>query len=130
MGNRAVITFAPYDEDDVGLYVHWSGDRPSIEGFLLAAKRMDFRTPGEDPPYAMARLTQVITTFFKGGLSVGVGVVRSLDTDNGANGVYVIGSGWEIVERKFARDEEGEDPARAEAVADAILKTLQPAVPV
>ncbi len=107
MGNRAVITTAPYDESNVGIYVHWNGGRASIEGFLQACKELGYRDPTSDS-YGMARLTQAIGNYFGGELSLGVDICERLDTDNGDNGTYLIGEGWKIVDRKFAdggRDE-------------------------
>lgn len=103
MGNRAVITTAPFDENDVGIYLHWNGGRASIEGFLAAAHELGWRSPGTDRGYAMARLTQLIANFFGAdGLSIGVGLCRGLDCDNGDNGVYLLGQDWEIVGRLHA----------------------------
>lgn len=110
MGNRAVITTAPYDESNVGIYLHWNGGRASIEGFLHACKRLGFRSPGVDGNYALARLTSAIAAHFgadDGGLSVGIGPCSQLDTRNGDNGVYLIGGHWQIVGREhFPWDEE------------------------
>lgn len=94
MGNRAVITFAPYKASNVGIYVHWNGGQESIQGFMDACKALGFRSPENDPSYAMARLTQVIAAFFEGGLSVGVGKVSEFgDSDNG---VWIVGGDWQI----------------------------------
>ena len=106
MGNRAVITTAPYSLNNTGIYVHWNGGRSSVEAFLKACKQLGYRSPESDPAYAMARLTQVIGTYFGGTLSLGIGTLRHLDCDNGDNGVYVIGGDWEIVGRKFGSDDE------------------------
>lgn len=111
MGNRAIITAAPFDKDGVGIYVHWNGGRASIEGFCQAAATLGFRSPDDDDAYGLARLTQLIGTFFgPDGLSVGIGIVSGLDTENG---VYVIGTdgegrGWQIVERRG--DAWGDEP--------------------
>lgn len=96
MGNRAVITTAPYSEDKLGIYVHWNGGQESIEGFLEAAKQLGYRTPGNDDSYAMARLAGAIALYFGGETSIGIGINRDLDTDNGDNGVWLLGDGWEI----------------------------------
>jgi hypothetical protein len=97
MGNKAVITTAPYDEKNVGIYLHWNGGRESIEGFLAAAKQLKFRSPREDDTYALARLVQIIGNFFGGTTSLGIGIVGQLDTDNGDNGVWLIGEDWKIM---------------------------------
>ena len=101
MGNRAVITTAPYAETNIGIYLHWNGGRESVEGFLAAAKALGMRSPGGDPTYAMARLVQIIGNFFGGSTSIGIGLCSELDTDNGDNGTYLIGGDWEIVGREF-----------------------------
>jgi hypothetical protein len=98
MGNRAVITTAPFDENNVGIYVHWNGGQESIEGFLRAAKKLGYRCPTDDC-YGMARLTQAIGIFFGGELSIGVDVVKNLDCDNGDNGTWLIGPGWTLAGR-------------------------------
>lgn len=110
MGNRAVITT---EDMDLGLYLHWNGDREPVDGFLAYAKAMDYRPP-EDDDYGWARLTQTIMNcknlmvlcqvvsnwFGKDGLSVGLNKYSELDTNNGDNGVYII-SDWKIVKRKY-----------------------------
>lgn len=125
MGNRAVITTAPYSDDSPGIYVHWNGGRASVEGFLRAAKALGYRQPGHDPFYAMGRLTQVISTYFEDGLCVGIGVNRQLDCDNG---VYVIDGDWEIVDRKFADEADEEaNAAKTEAIANLIVNRINAA---
>jgi hypothetical protein len=102
MGNRAVITTAPYSDNNLGIYLHWNGGRDSVEAFLLAAKKLGYREPSKngDTTYGMARLTGMLCTFF--GLAddtcIGIGRCGQLDTDNGDNGTYLI-DGWEIVGR-------------------------------
>lgn len=132
MGNRAVITTAPFSESNVGIYVHWNGGRASIEGFLKACRDLQYRDPSLDDSYAMARLTQVIGTFFGGSTSLGIGVVSKLDADNGDNGTYVIGEGWQIVERLHVNPlgEEEVDPAKADAIAATIVERITAAATV
>ena len=99
MGNRAVITtLSNYNNNGIGVYLHWNGGRDSVEGFLEYMKLKQHRTPDEDC-YGWARLCQVIGNFFGGTTSLGIDTVDNLDTDNGDNGVYII-SGWDIVGRK------------------------------
>ncbi len=126
MGNRAVITTAPFSESNVGIYVHWNGGRASIEGFLKACRDLQYRDPSLDDSYAMARLTQAIGIFFSGSESLGIGIVSKLDADNGDNGTYVIGEGWEIVERLHVsvHAEEEIDPAKTDAIADTIVARI------
>lgn len=127
MGNRAVITTAPYDGANIGIYVHWNGGVESIVAFLAAAKELGMRPPKSDPAYAMARLTQIIANYFGGSTSIGIGVCRDLDTDNGDNGTYLIGGDWQIIERRFCGDSaatETRDPERTKAIAaEALEKT-------
>lgn len=93
MGNRAVIT---NDMNGTGIYLHWNGGRDSVEAFLKYCELRGFRADD----YGLARLAQVIGNFFGGGLSIGIGPTKSLDTDNGDNGTYII-KGWKIIGRKF-----------------------------
>jgi len=99
MGNRAVITASESKTKGVGIYLHWNGGPESIAAFLQVCKDREYRSPGSDQSYAMARLTGVIHEFFDGGLSVGLGDISNLDTDNFDNGVYVIGGDWEVTGR-------------------------------
>ena len=115
MGNRAVITT---EDKDLGLYLHWNGDRVPVDGFLAYAKAMNYRPP-EDDEYGWARLSQTVMNckdlmvlcqivsnwFGPKGLSVGLGEYKHLDTDNGDNGVYVI-SDWKIVKRMYRQERE------------------------
>lgn len=99
MGNRAVITtLQNYNNNGIGVYLHWNGGRDSIEGFLEYMKLKQHRTPETDC-YGWARLCQVIGNFFGGTTSIGIDTVNRLDTNNGDNGVYII-RGWDIVGRK------------------------------
>lgn len=91
MGNRAVITF---DErlaaDSIGIYVHWNGGPESIYTFVNAARELGIRAPKADPSYCVARFAQMIGNFFGGTTSVGIGPLRSLDINNGDNGVFLV----------------------------------------
>lgn len=100
MGNRAVITTRyNFENNGVGIYLHWCGDRDSVEAFLKYAKLRGFRSPDKDC-YGWARLCQVIGNYFGGGLSIGIDTVDKLDTDNWDNGVYII-EGWDIIGREY-----------------------------
>lgn len=110
MGDRAVITT---EDKDLGLYLHWCGNRCYVDGFLAFCKAMDYRPP-EDDDYGWARLAQTVmncgnlmklcqivsNSFGRDGLSVGINKYSELDTKNGDNGVYVI-SDWKIVKRMY-----------------------------
>lgn len=97
MGNRAVITTEEnFENNGIGIYVHWQGGVKSATAFLEYCRMRGFRCP-EDDNYGWARLTQVIANFMGGdGLSVGIDTVDHLDCDNGDNGTYFI-KGWKIV---------------------------------
>lgn len=102
MGNRAVITTRQnFDNNGVGIYLHWNGGRDSVEAFLMYCQLRGFRTDC----YQWPRLAQVIGNFFHGGLSIGIDTVNHLDCDNWDNGVYII-DGWEIVGREYFSGEE------------------------
>lgn len=101
MGNRAVITTKKnFENNGIGIYLHWNGGRDSIEAFLTYCKIRGFRRPEEDN-YGWARMAQVIANFFGGdGLSIGIDTVDNLDCDNGDNGVYFI-ENWKITGREY-----------------------------
>lgn len=127
MGNRAVITTAPYDDNAVGIYVHWNGGRASIEGFLAAAKELEYRSPASDRSYGLAGLAGLIWSFLgTDGLSVGIDQCRNLDIE-GDNGVYLIGGDWEIVGRRNNGYHEEVDPGKTEAIKQTILAKVRAA---
>lgn len=100
MGNRAVITTKEnFENNGIGVYVHWNGGYDSVSAFLKYCELKGYRTPDTDC-YGWARLTQVIANFFGGTTSVGIDTVDKLDCNNFDNGVYII-KGWEIVDRKY-----------------------------
>ena len=101
MGNRAVITASTKRTGAVGIYLHWNGGVESVLAFCHAARDRGFRDPALDDSYAMARLCGLIHEFFgvHESTSLGIGCIEHLDTDNYDNGTYVIGKGWEIVDR-------------------------------
>ena len=99
MGNRAVITTEhAWANDGIGIYLHWNGGRDSVEAFREYCKLKGYRSPNSDESYGMARLCQVISNFFGGSTSVGIGTLWQLDCDNYDNGVYILRD-WEIVGR-------------------------------
>ena len=100
MGNRAVVTTKEnFENNGIGIYLHWNGGRDSVEAFLKYCELKGYREPDKDN-YGFARLCQVIGNFFGGSTSVGIDVVSNLDCDNWDNGVYII-EGWKIVDRKY-----------------------------
>ena len=100
MGNRAVITTKKnFENNGIGIYLHWNGGRDSVEAFLKYCELKQYREPDKDN-YGWARLCQAIGNFFGGSTSVGIDVVGNLDCDNYDNGVYFI-EGWKIVGREY-----------------------------
>lgn len=105
MGNRAVITTKEnFENNGVGVYLHWNGGYDSVSAFLKYCELKGYRSPDRDN-YGWARLCQVVGNFFGGSTSLGIDVVNKLDCDNYDNGVYII-KGWEIVDRKHKRHAE------------------------
>lgn len=99
MGNRAIIqTKESYENEGIGIYLHWNGGRDSVEPFLKYCELKGYRAPDCDS-YGWARLCQVIGNFFGGTLSLGI---DNFSKDAGEwqdNGTYII-EGWKIVDRK------------------------------
>jgi hypothetical protein len=103
MGNRAVITFAKKPTSrSLGIYLHWNGGPESVLAFLEAANYFQVRE-GDDA-YELARMVQIIGNYFGGTTSIGVGVLRSLDCDNGDNGVYCAGRSKGVITIRRSRD--------------------------
>ncbi len=91
MGNRAVVTFDSKPTlNSVGVYLHWNGSPKSIRAFADALDEFQVRDGEADPSYQLARFVQIIGNYFGGTLSLGVGLLKHLDRDNGDNGVYAI----------------------------------------
>jgi len=103
MGDRAVIT-TNKDLSGVGVYLHWDGNRSTVEAYLAFCECKRFRKP-EDDPYGWAYLAAVIANAFADGNSVGVDMCSRLDCNNYDNGVYVI-KDWRIVDRVYAPSSE------------------------
>lgn len=124
MGNRAVITTVKeWQNDGIGVYLHWNGGRDSVEAFLTYCKMKGYREPDKDC-YGWARLCQVIGNFFGGTTSVGIDKLWFLDKDNGDNGVYLL-EGWDIAERFYH-----EGPEQQEYSMQEMLKAIDEAQPV
>ena len=105
MGNRAVITTKEnFDNNGIGVYLHWNGGYDSVSAFLKYCELKGYRSPDKDN-YGFARLCQVIGNFFGGSTSIGIDTVDKLDCDNWDNGVYII-EDWKIVDRKFFKGNE------------------------
>ena len=99
MGNRAIIqTKESYENEGIGVYLHWNGGYDSVSAFLKYCELKGYRAPDYDH-YGWARLCQVIGNYFGGGLSLGI---SNFSKDAGEwqdNGTYII-EGWKIVDRK------------------------------
>ncbi len=121
MGNRAVLTTRNHP-DAVAIYLHWNGGPESIKAFLKVARDLNVRDPLTDEAYGMARLCQIIANYFGGVLSIGIGRLERLDTDNGNNGTYVLGPDFTIAEHLYAGDH---DADLNTDVYDAALKANQ-----
>ena len=105
MGNRAVITTKEnFNNNGVGVYLHWNGGRDSVQAFLKYCELKGYRDPVYDD-YGWARLCQVIGNYFGGDTSIGINTCNNLDCDNYDNGVYIIRN-WQIVDRKYFNGEE------------------------
>lgn len=91
MGNRAVVTFDKKPTlNSVGVYLHWQGGPESIRAFADALNEFKVRTTETDPAYELARFVQIVANYIGGTESLGVGLLKNLDLDNGDNGVYRI----------------------------------------
>lgn len=105
MGNRAIITTREnFENNGIGVYVHWNGGYDSVQAFLKYCELKGYRSPETDS-YGWARLCQVIGNFFGGTLSVGI---DNFDKDAGEyqdNGTYII-KDWKIVGRECYNYEE------------------------
>ena len=106
MGNRCLIAFKEKEskkkkEEVPCIYLHWNGGRDSVETFLDATKRLGVRT--NDQSYGMARMTQIISNYLGGTLSIGISNVGDWDLDFLDNGVYWV-DGLEIYDRTNTYD--------------------------
>ena len=97
MGNRALIAFKEKEstkkkEEVPCIY----GGRDSVEAFLDATRRLGVRK--NDPSYSMARLTQIISNWLGGTLSIGISNVGDWELSFLDNGIYWV-DGLEIYDR-------------------------------
>lgn len=107
MGNRAIIqTRESFENEGLGVYLHWNGGRDSVEAFLKYCELKGYRPPSEDN-YGWARLCQVIGNFFGGTLSIGIDNFSKNVGKWQDNGTYII-DGWKIVGRECWNDSYGE----------------------
>ena len=100
MGNRAIITTQnDFDNNGIGVYIHWNGGYYSVSAFLKYCELRGFRPPEEDD-YGWARLCQIIGNYFGGDLSIGINTLNKLPLRNCDNGVYIIEK-WKIIGRQY-----------------------------
>lgn len=105
MGNRAVIVSHDTNKENqgnkIGIYLHWCGSETQVKHYLEIAQMRGIRGCDDDSEYCWARLCQIICDEFSSEgenvLSVGIGIVRCLDTNNYDNGVYYIDNDFNIV---------------------------------
>ena len=100
MGNRAVIEL---EQSGLGIYMHWNGGRDSIEPLLHVAKEYKIQSKGKY--FLLSSLCKMIANSFTSSTysPVEANPIDTLDCDNFDNGVYVIDSRLNIVDRKFNR---------------------------
>ena len=123
MGNRAVLVFEHNQSDNApAIYLHWNGGRSSVEAFLHAANTLKISGPDSGN---MDKLANMIARYFFD-CEVGTTVYRDqygkTDKDNWDNGVYVINEHFEIVGRKFVRNEEQIDREQFKEIIITILE--------
>lgn len=105
MGDRAVIvahdTTKQNQDKRIGIYLHWGGYEDCVKEFLQTAKDIGIRGVDSDPQYGWARLTQIIANCISDSgdneCSIGIDIVKNLDTHNYDNGVYYIDDNFDIV---------------------------------
>ena len=101
MGNRAIITTKEnYENNGVGIYVHWNGSKESVQKWLDICAEKHYRKP-EDDSYGFAWLIYEIAKYFdeigNSGLSVGIDKVHNFGIED--NGIWII-EDWKIVDNK------------------------------
>ena len=112
MGNRAVLVWKDenghYDDDTMGVYLHWNGGRDSIEAFLAYCRMKDLKSPSENVSIGIRNFVDVVSWFFGSNQSICIDKLSGLDQDNWDNGVYVC-DGWKIVDRKYMHGAEQDE---------------------
>lgn len=117
MGCRCVITDISVNEQNMdkklGIYLHWHGDKETVQELLEKVKAKHPRGVISDPSYGYARLCQIIAdeitaetlaSPFETAKShayetgIGIGIVSDLDCHNYDNGVWKIDDDYNIVE--------------------------------
>lgn len=118
MGNRAIIVDKDTTKENanqkIGIYLHWHGDKETVQELLEEVKAKHPRGVISDPSYGYARLCQIIAdeitaetlaSPFETAKShayetgIGIGIVSDLDCYNYDNGVYYIDDDYNIVKQ-------------------------------
>lgn len=118
MGCRCVIvdkdTTKQNANQKIGIYLHWHGDKETVEQILGSAKDLGQRGVISDPSYGWARLCQRFADMITEeslaspfetskqhaySTGIGIGIVSDLDTQNWDNGVYYIDDNFDIVKQ-------------------------------
>ena len=118
MGCRCVIVDKDTTKENanqkIGIYLHWHGDKETVQELLEEVKAKHPRGVISDPSYGYARLCQIIAdeitaetlaSPFETSKShayetgIGIGIVSELDIQNGDNGVYYIDDDYNIVKQ-------------------------------
>ena len=95
MGNQCVITTREnFQNNGVGLYLHWFGDVTCVTAFLQYCELKGYRPPDIDSS-GFARMCQIIGNFFGSTLMLKIDTLDKLDYQNCDAGVYII-HGWSI----------------------------------
>ena len=117
MGCRCVIVDKDTTKENanqkIGIYLHWHGDKETVQELLEDVKAKHPRGVISDPSYGYARLCQIIAdkitedtlkSPFETSKShayetgIGIGIVSDLDCHNYDNGVWKIDDDYNIVE--------------------------------
>ena len=117
MGCRCVIVDKDTTKENanqkIGIYLHWHGDKETVQELLEDVKAKHPRGVISDPSYGYARLCQIIAdkitedtlkSPFETSKShayetgIGIGIVSELDCHNYDNGVWKIDDDYNIVE--------------------------------
>ena len=118
MGCRCVIVDKDTTKENanqkIGIYLHWHGDKETVQELLEEVKAKHPRGVISDPSYGYARLCQIIAdeitaetlaSPFETSKShayetgIGIGIVSDLDCYNYDNGVYYIDDDYNIVKQ-------------------------------
>jgi hypothetical protein len=123
MGNRAVIAFDKFDQDNgQGVYLHWNGGRDSIESFLMFVRA---ETPMIEEK-GLDKLLLALNVFGVSASGVELEPLSRLDCDNYDNGVYVVDTNtWEIIDRVYKRYDEQDSYNRETFMRDIYITILE-----